>query len=145
MTCGVSIPIWTTTPDPAIAVGVHEPLGEAVALLGDDLAVGRGRVRAAPCGELGQVAGQGETVRAPVPRQATSVSISAAAARSAARSWPTTAPSRVLACPGTGALAITSTVKRAHDASTREKSRVVRRVPRTEPDTLERVPAARGW
>ena len=30
-------------------------------------------------------------------------------------------------------------------ASTRQKSRAVRSVPRTEPETFERVPAARGW
>ena len=35
--------------------------------------------------------------------------------------------------------------RRCRHASTRQKSYAARRLPRTEPETLERVPAVRGW
>ena len=45
---------------------------------------------------------------------------------------------------GDGRLGDDQDPARRHD-STRAKSRAVRSVPLTEPDTLERVPSARGW
>ena len=93
-----------------------------------------------------EVAGQGEVGsvrRRTAAGAAARVSSSAAAATLGGRA-PCRSRRRAGSSPGpTGALATTRT-RRCH-ASTRQKSRAARAVPRTEPDTLERVPAARGW
>ena len=61
------------------------------------------------------------------------------------RRAPVTRRSRVFASPGTGAFATTSRqVSASLGESTPAMSRTARRVPRTEPDTFDRVPAARG-
>ena len=143
------MPTWTTgAPEAAAAssVGVDQPVREVGAALGVHGPVG---------GRVEQLVGAPASARSPsrarwqraTPYAAThtaSVSSSAAAASSAARSIPTTRPSRVLTLPATGAFATTSITGRLHD-STRAKSRAARSVPTTEPDTLERVPSARGW
>ena len=149
-TCGVSMPTWTTGAARGhVGVRVRQPLAEA----GPRAA--RRRVQPASAASIssardgvGEVTRQGEQAVAPArtpSRQAASVSSRAAAARSAAAaSMPTSAPSRVFTRPGTGAFATTSALATRH-ASTRQKSRAARAVPRTEPDTFDRVPAARGW
>ena len=71
------------------------------------------------------------------------MSSSEAAATSAAAAMPISAPSRVFTRPATGAFATTST-RVSVMRSTLQKSRAARAVPRTDPETLERVPTARG-
>ena len=76
--------------------------------------------------------------------QTSRVSSSAADARSAATDMPTSRPNRVLTMSGHRRLGDHQHVYVVHD-STRQKSRAVRTVPRTDPETLDRVPSARGW
>ena len=145
VTCGVSMPIWTVGPGPAASAwawarrspkpsprcGCTAQPASCVAELVAADGVARGRRR-----------GRGGTRRTP-RRQAASVSSSAAAASPAAASMPITAPSRVFTRPGDGRLGHDQRPHAGHAAPS-QKSRAVRTVPRREPLTLERVPAARG-
>ena len=76
------------------------------------------------------------------PATASRVSSNAAAATSAAARTPMLAARRVLANPGTGAFATTSTATSDHEIA-RQKSKAAMKLPRTEPLTLD-FPPVRG-
>ena len=128
-----------------VLVRGDEPLGEGAATLGGDrpAADGVGQLRPACC--VGEVAGQrqvspragrrlhgGDRVE---QRRGGEVRGDVVAG---VHGEPGLGPA------GDGRLGHHQDGEAAHD-STRQKSRAVRTVPVTEPETLERVPSARGW
>ena len=153
--CGVSMPTWTT--------GAPERVGDVLVGVAPAAArsprpAGGARVQSAVAASSSsarsrgrQVAVEGEV--APARRRTpprTRPGCRAAPPPRARRRAPCRPPrpSRVLTCPATGAFATTSTTAGAIAGLTRAPGRSRGRrgpCPRTEPDTLERVPAARGW
>ena len=137
VTCGVSIPIWTTSTATRVGMGIDQALGEVVAALGRhgpphgqiaDPLRRRRRRRGRPPAASRQLAGPAAA------DAATSVSARARPRRSGRRrDRRCSAPSRVLTRPATGALA---TTRIAHQSSTFQKSWAARTVPRTEPGDL---------
>ena len=146
VTCGVSMPTCTTGPGHArVRVGqpgaevaaplrVHRPAGQRRAEL-----VGRARPGSrSPARERWQRSGP---TAAPQARER--VQQRGGGDLGGALPCRSSAPSRVFTRPGSGRLGHDEHAG-VHD-STRQKSRAARTVPRTEPDTFERVPSARGW
>ena len=150
VTCGVSMPICTTGPgrsaarsrcawraarrSPSPRCGTTVQPASAAA---SSVARARRRSRSPVEGE--------PAVGRRRPCAAQVAACRAARRRRARRRRPCRSRRRAGSSPGraTGALA-TTRIRARHD-STRAKSRAVRSVPRTEPDTFERVPSARGW
>ena len=104
--------------------GRDEPGGEAVATLVDDGPPGedprRARCRAAASARS---PARRRWPAAPTPRRPPGCRAAPPPRGRPRRSWPTSAPRRVLTCPGTGALAITSTVNARHEQHPPEVAR----------------------
>ena len=127
-----------------VGVRVGQPLGEVVATLRHDGEIGEPGADLVARAGVVQIAGQRHHPglrpgpRPPRPR------CPAARRRRCRRrpASPTLAASRVFACPGTGALATTSTTYGDHEI-TRQKSSAAMKLPRTDPLTFD-LPPVRG-
>ena len=151
VSCGVSMPTWTTGPPGRhVDVGVGEPLGEGAPPLAGDRPARRARADQLVAADgVGEVAGQREQagVRAE-RRRGTRRGCRAARRRRGRRPRPCRRRRRAGSSPGRRPAPWRrpgrGVVGRVMTAPARSRGPRAA-VPRTEPETLERVPAARGW
>ena len=152
MTCGVSMQICTTGPGSLrgqVEVGAGEPLGQSVSPLGEDSpAVERG---GQPVGvrRLREIALEREAAAFHADRcRAGAQRVEQRGGGELGRDVHADLGTETgLGEAGYGRLGDDEEpcTPRGTHRRTRAKSRAVRSVPVTEPETLERVPSARGW